>query len=122
MQGIDPTGRGGIPNKVCCHCASGPLSSPLPTPITQTHYAATAMAILKDFGFGSLAEGFLAKNGVHDLGNLLSLDHGIHLKFDKVNLWFDGAKEVGHLSTPLRYQPDVYADKQLLRLCFYSGT
>ena len=76
------------------------------------------MAILKDFGLSSLAEELLVADGVHSLRNLLSLEHGFHLDFDNMDLWFEGTNEVGHLLTFLRYQPNVCADQLLPSLFF----
>ena len=98
MQGVDPAGDGKkdtAANKVCGIGVTYSLLPP-PIPIVQTEYAATAMAILSHFGLNSLVSELLAKDGVHDTGNLLSLESNIHSMFDKLNLWFEGTDEVCH--------------------------
>jgi len=81
--------------------------------ITHAHhsdpFAATAMAVLKDFGLQGFAEELLAANGVHNLGNLLSLHAPFHTAFDMMAMWFEGTEVVGYLSTYKRYQPNVCA-------------
>jgi len=100
MQGIDPTGgieESSVTNKVCS--VSGYLGSsiiPITHPHTQTEHAACAMAVLKSFGCENLVDELLAKNGVHNLGNLLSLTPDIHGFFDNLELWFEGTEEVRH--------------------------
>jgi len=56
------------------------------------------MSILTLFGLEDLVETLLAKNGVHCLENLLSLDPNCHADFDNLDLWFE------HTATPHRYQ------------------
>jgi hypothetical protein len=72
--------------------------SPLPPSIThtivQTEYAAAAMTILEYFGLESLVKELLAADGVHNLGNLLSLQSNIHTYFDNLDLWFEGTDVV----------------------------
>lgn len=100
-QDIDPTWSDGIvtttvENKVCSITIfSSPPSSPLPTPVAQTDSTPTGVAILKHFGLTSLADEFLT-DGVHDLGNLLSLQSEIRNKFDRLDLWFESADKVRH--------------------------
>ena len=92
MQNID--GESTVPNKVCGHCASNPLLFPPPTPITQVEFASTARAILWYFGHKDLASEFLAADGVHNLGNLLSLSSDMHSQFDSLGLWFEATDAV----------------------------
>ena len=54
------------------------------------------MAILSHFGLENLVSDLLAKDGVHDTGNLLSLEPNIHTLFDHLELWFDGTDKVCH--------------------------
>ena len=69
---------------------------PLPTPITQTEYA---MATLIHLGLGDFAEEFLGEDGIHDLGNMLSLESIVYIGFSDLDLWFEGTQEVRHLPT-----------------------
>ena len=78
MQGVDPTGDSEE------------------NTIVQTSYAATAMSFLIDFGLDGLAHELLATDGVHDLGNLLSLENGVYADFGRLNLWFECTDEVRH--------------------------
>ena len=68
--------------------------------MVQTSHAAAAMSILSAFGLDNLVEGLLAENGVHRLGNLLSLDPICHDYFDNLDLWFEHTETVRHLLTP----------------------
>ncbi|KAF9654326.1 hypothetical protein BDM02DRAFT_3106658 [Thelephora ganbajun] len=76
MQGIDPTG-----------------ASEDTAVMSKTDYAVTAMSILRDFGLESHAQELLAPDGVHNLGNLLSLAQEVHTYFDNLDLWFEGTDE-----------------------------
>ena len=67
--------------------------------MVQTSYASGAMTILSYFGLEGLVHSFLARNGVHRLGNLLSLDPICHRNFDNLNLWFEPTDVVCYLST-----------------------
>ena len=58
------------------------------------------MSILKSFGLKDLTDSLLEENGVHRLGNLLSLEPICHGYFDNLNLWFDHTDKVRHLLTP----------------------
>ena len=58
------------------------------------------MSILKCFGLDDLADSLLKENGVHRLGNLLSLEPNCHRNFDNLDLWFDQTDKVLHLLTP----------------------
>jgi len=97
MQGIDPadsSGEGTVANKVCAvteRFSPPSFLSPVPT---QTQSAANSMAFLRGFGLQSLVDELLAVDGVHNLGNLLSLTFDIHCIFDKLMLWFEGTDEV----------------------------
>ena len=73
------------------HYVSSPPSSPSPTPISQDAFAATAMDY---FGHGSLARELFAKDGVHNLENLLSLTPDMHSQFDALGLWFEATEAV----------------------------
>ena len=74
-----------------------PLAGTEPkTPIIQTDYATSAMAILSHFGLGSIVDELLPTNGVHDIGNLLSLEINVHDRFDNLELWFEATDEVRH--------------------------
>jgi len=92
-QDIDPTGKGkeSAANKVRAVTVSRVLHVPT---AHQTGLAVDAMAVLSHFGLEGLVDEFLAANGVHNLGNLLSLEPNIHTKFDNLNLWFEGTAEV----------------------------
>jgi len=68
--------------------------------MVQTSHATAAMSILSSFGLEELVEGLLAENGVHRLGNLLSLDQICHNYFDNLKLWFEHTETVRHLLTP----------------------
>jgi len=52
------------------------------------------MSVLVCFGFTSIAGELLAEVGVHNLGNLLSLETEVPNKFDNLDLWFEGTDEV----------------------------
>ena len=98
MQGVDPAGDGKkdtVANKVCGIGVTYSLLPP-PIPIVQTEYAVTAIAVLSHLGLESLVSELLAKDGVHDTGNLLSLELNIHDKFNRLNLWFEGTDKVCH--------------------------
>jgi len=94
MQNVDPTGASEertVTDKVCAVTTSQvPRRRPSHTSIVQTEYAVNAMTVLKDFGLGSLTQKLLAIDGVHDLGNLLSLASDVHAHFDNLELWFEG--------------------------------
>jgi len=94
MQGI--VGEDAVENKV-----RGTIVSQVPH-VSATHtylwdkHAANAMAILKNFGLESLADELLVADGVHNLGNLLSLSPEMHIFFDRLTLWFEATDEVCH--------------------------
>lgn len=80
------------------------------------------MSILKSFGFKDLYERLLEKDGVHDLRNMLSLEHHCHDHFDNLRLWFEGTDKVHPpidslvVLTQLNpTQPDCY------RVCVIDG-
>jgi len=77
---------------MCCSCVSSPSLSPSLT-YFQDEYAPTTISVLKHFGLGSLADELLA-DGVHNLGNLLSLSADIHGEFYDLNLWFEATEVV----------------------------
>ena len=98
MQGVDPAGdseNAATVNKVCGIGVSCSLLPP-PIPIVQTAHAVTAMSVLEHFGLENLVLDLLAKDGVHDTGNLLSLEPNIHSMFDNLELWFEGTDRVCH--------------------------
>ena len=64
--------------------------------MVQTRHASGAMTILKKFGLEDLVDNLLAANGVHCLGNLLSMDSHCHSEFDNLNLWFERTATVRH--------------------------
>ena len=64
--------------------------------IAQTEYA---MATLIHLGLGDFAEEFLGEDGIHDLGNMLSLEFNFYVAFGSLALWFEGTQEVRHLPT-----------------------
>jgi len=76
MQGIDPAGNDE-------DSAVG----------RKTDYAVTAISILRDFGLHDLVQRLCVRNGVHRLGNLLSLEPSCHIHFDRLNLWFESTGE-----------------------------
>ena len=51
------------------------------------------MALLRHFGLESLTQEHLV-DGVHDPGNLHSIEDFIHTHFDNLELWFEGTNEV----------------------------
>ena len=55
-----------------------------------------AITILKGFGLHDLIRTFLVQDGVHDLGNLISLDSYCRDYFDNLELWFETTDEVHH--------------------------
>ena len=67
--------------------------------MVQTSHASTAIPLLRSFGFEELAQSLLTQDGVHRLGNLLSLDPICHRNFDNLNLWFEQTDVVCYLST-----------------------
>jgi hypothetical protein len=94
MQGIDPSGgseKTTVVNRVRAVAVSRVLRYPPPTSIIQTEYAATVMTILRHLGLGALADDFLKAEGVHNLGNLLSLGTECHDRFDNLDLWLEGS-------------------------------
>jgi len=56
------------------------------------------MAILRDLGLEELAGEFL-EDGIHDPGNILSLEWGSYIGFTNFDVWFEGTQEVRHLPT-----------------------
>ena len=64
--------------------------------IVRTEYAGHTMSILRHFGLESLALELLAADGVHNLGNLLSLSPHVHAHFDNLELWFERTDKVRH--------------------------
>ena len=92
IQGIG--GESAVPNKVCVVTVSSSPLSPPPTPIAQDNFASNAMAGLWYFGHVSLASELLAADGVHNLGNLLSLSLDMHFHFDSLGLWFEATDVV----------------------------
>ena len=71
------------------------------------------MAVLDSFGFSQFTEAFRKSGGVHEVWNLLSLDHNLHQTFDRLGMWFEGAEKVRY--TDIRsvtladsVQPDHY--------------
>ena len=71
------------------------------------------MATLIHLGLGDLAEEFLGTDGIHDLGNMLSLEFTVHTRFNNLGLWFEGTQEVRHLPTSRWHQHDVFAAQPL---------
>ena len=65
--------------------------------MVQTCHASGVLTIMESFGLGDLVDSFLSQNGVHHLGDLLSLVPICH--FERLNLWFEHTGEVRHLST-----------------------
>ena len=96
MQSVDPAGdseKAATVNKVCSIGVSCSLLPPS-IPLVQTEHAVIAMAVLSHFGLQNLVSDLLAEDGVHDTGNLLSLEPNIHSMFDSLELWFEGTDEV----------------------------
>lgn len=93
-------------------CLKSPIVSATYTYLQESH-AATAMAILKDFGLGSLVDGLIAADGVHDLGNILSLSPDMHSHFDELSMWFEATDMVCYWQTSQWYEPDVCTAKLL---------
>jgi len=71
-------------------------SPPLFAPVVRVEYTATALPILGDFGLEGLTQELLAVDGVHSLGNLLSLGIDVQSRFGCLELWFEGTCEVCH--------------------------
>ena len=96
MRGIDPA-RGSekttVINKVCAVAVPRVFCCPPPMSIIQAEYAVIVMAVLGDFGLGDLGRELKA-DGVHSLGNLLSLGVDVHRRFDKLKLWFEATDQV----------------------------
>ena len=67
--------------------------------MVQTRHASGVLSIMEFFGLGDLVDSFLSQNGVHHLGNLLSLDPICHADFERLNLLFEHTGEVRHSST-----------------------
>ena len=86
--------------------------------IFQTDYAANAVAILRAIGLEDIAQKLLAEDGVHGLGNLLSLEPVTHSMFDDLDLWLEGTDEVRYSWTLQQYQPNAYAAQPLQCLRF----
>jgi hypothetical protein len=76
---------------------SNSLSPSIAHIIVQTEHAADAIAILRHFGLETLAQRLLEEDGVHSLGNLLSLAPEVYDLFDGLCLWFESTDEVCHL-------------------------
>lgn len=96
MQGVDPAGgtKGSAKEAKVCAFTSVSRYPPLLMSTIQTSRASNAMAILKTFGLDHLYEKLLPENGVHDVGNVLTLEHNCHRDFDRLNLWLEATDEV----------------------------
>jgi len=82
----------------------------------QSIYAATAMAMLGNFGLESLVTQLLPADGVHNLGNILSLSPETHPHFDSLKLWFEATEEVCYWWTSRLHEPDMCTAKLLRSL------
>ena len=71
----------------------------LPTYTTQRSFAITVVDILRDFGLGPLADGIAEENGIHDPGNMLSLQVDCHGYVNELNMWFESTDTVRHPQT-----------------------
>jgi hypothetical protein len=47
------------------------------------------LAIMELFGLHAQAATLKAENGAHDLSNILTMIYSTHLKFDKLEFWFE---------------------------------
>lgn len=97
MQGVDPSrdGKGdSVVNKVWA------ISFPIPFynlhPIVQTDCATNAPGTPESFGPGRIIQALLVGNGVHNLGNLISLEPHCRGCFNNLELWFEATDEVCH--------------------------
>lgn len=121
MQDIDPSGGGErvtvLKNVRATDTSRALCCPPSPTSIVQTEYAVSAMSILRDFGLESIATKLLGTNGVHDLGNLLSLATDAHGFFDRLELWFESTNEVRHSLVLQWPKPNAYKARPLQCLC-----
>ena len=75
------------------------------------------MATLIHLGLGDFAEEFLGEDGIHDLGNMLSLESIVYIGFSDLDLWFEGTQEVRHLPTSRQHQHDAWIAQSLQYLC-----
>jgi len=92
MQDFD--GGSTVPSQVCITTASRAPLPPLPTPNAQDDRAYPAISLLEYFGLGCLANKLLAEDGVHHLGNLLSLSPDTGFQFTHLYLWFEATDVV----------------------------
>ncbi|KAF9643201.1 hypothetical protein BDM02DRAFT_3227296, partial [Thelephora ganbajun] len=56
-------------------------------------YAASVIATLKQFGLKHLSLALEAVNGVHEVWDLLLLEHNLHTYFNTLGLWFESTGE-----------------------------
>ncbi|KAG6378378.1 hypothetical protein JVT61DRAFT_12633 [Boletus reticuloceps] len=64
--------------------------------VVQTQHAADTMAILESFGFSEFTKAFKQSGGIHQVWNLLSLQHDINYNFGKLDMWFESTDQLGH--------------------------
>jgi len=72
----------------CCHIFSQGTLQSLDKGEHQKDHAATAFAMLKMFGLEQLVESLNGK-GMHSLGNIITMDMGLHRCFDRLQLWLE---------------------------------
>ncbi|KAF8120382.1 hypothetical protein EV363DRAFT_1190685, partial [Boletus edulis] len=56
--------------------------------------SSSALAILESFGFSEFSDKFNKSEGIHEVWNLLSLEHNVHQRFDNFELWFEATEEL----------------------------
>jgi hypothetical protein len=57
-------------------------------PAIQTEYAATAWAAVDCFGGVKVTEELNGAN-IHHLGNVMTMEANVHMKFDSLAIWFE---------------------------------
>ncbi|KAG6371800.1 hypothetical protein JVT61DRAFT_9155 [Boletus reticuloceps] len=61
--------------------------------VNKTYFTASALGILESFGFSEFSDKFNKSEGIHEVWNLLSLEHNVHQRFDNFELWFEATEE-----------------------------
>jgi len=87
----------------CCHILSESIlqvadpSNPEKEVKKRTH-AVTVLSVLDTFGLNKQVSQIVAKDGVHHLSNILTMDSSYHHLFDKLEFWFEETE------TPNKYK------------------
>jgi hypothetical protein len=57
------------------------------------------MAVLEQFGFSEFSVAFKKAGGVHEIWNMISLQHDLHNKFDRLDMWLKETEKVCFLQS-----------------------